>query len=91
MLLHRATEWFRTRAACYGAVIAIILEQLNAAPTTTVVEDPNPLVRIEPSSRDVAGWHPDELIQRSGGGSWVVVWSQSTDESASASPLMSAN
>lgn len=70
----RFRQWMRTRVACYGAVIAIILEQLDAFPRATVVENPNPLVRIREQPSDVDDWHPDELITRFSGRQYVLVW-----------------
>lgn len=72
----RFRQWMRTRVACYGAAIAIILEQLDAFPRSTVVENPNPLVRIREQPSDVGDWHPDELITRCSGRQYVLVWDQ---------------
>lgn len=64
----------RQQVACYGAVIAIILEQLNAYPRSTITETPNPLVRIREQPVAPDEWHPDELITRSTGRRDVLVW-----------------
>jgi hypothetical protein len=64
----------RTRVACYGAVIAIILQQLDAHPSATVTESPNPLVRIQDRGIETEEWHPDELITQQSGQTYVVVW-----------------
>lgn len=90
MLFHPG-DWFRNQIACYGAVIAIVLEQLDAAPRTTVAEDPNPLVRVQASGCETSGWHPDELIQRDNGETCVLVWSHGLDSIGEQPPTMSAN
>jgi hypothetical protein len=87
----RPGEWFRNQIACYGAVIAIILEQLDAAPRSTLTENPNPLVRIRDAGQDNAGWHPDELIERGDGRACVLVWSHRLDAEYEPNPVMSAN
>ncbi|MEX2425528.1 MAG: hypothetical protein WD401_02080 [Thermomicrobiaceae bacterium] len=69
-----AQRWVRTRIACYGAAIAIILEQLSAFPQSTVTESPNPLVRVRDIQDLETGWHPDELITGIGGRQNVLVW-----------------
>ncbi|TVR74910.1 MAG: hypothetical protein EA415_05205 [Sphaerobacteraceae bacterium] len=84
-------NWFRNQIACYGAAIAIILEQLDAAPKSTVVENPNPLVRVQPSGDESADWHPDELIRRDNGDAFVLVWSHSLTSGRDYHPAMSAN
>jgi hypothetical protein len=70
------TQWIRTRVACYGAAAAIIMEQLNAYPNTTVVETPTPLVRIRERQRLERDWDPDELVTRKSGRRDVLVWEQ---------------
>lgn len=67
-------EWTRRQVACYGAVIAIILEQLDAYPRSTITKDPNPLVRIREQAHAPGGWHPDELITQPSGQQFVLVW-----------------
>jgi hypothetical protein len=68
------TNWMRQRLACYGAVIAIILQQLDSFPRTTVTESPNPLVRIRDGALSHHDWHPDELVTRDSGERFVIVW-----------------
>lgn len=72
--MQRAGNWMRRQLATYGAAIAIILEQLDAYPRSTITEDPNPLVRIRERGNDCSGWHPDELITRTSGEQYVLIW-----------------
>jgi hypothetical protein len=74
----RARHWMRQQIATYGAAIAIILEQLDSSPRSTIPEDPNPLVRIRDEAAGETYWHPDELITRASGRQYVLIWGQST-------------
>ena len=67
-------QWFRSQIACYGAVIAIILQQLDSSPRTTITDSPNPLVRIDDRGIPEDDWHPDELIVGGAGRQYVLVW-----------------
>ncbi len=59
--------------ACYGAALAIILDQITGHPSATMAESPNPLVRVQERDRSLGEWHPDELVERSGI-NYVLVW-----------------
>jgi hypothetical protein len=67
-------RWIRNQIACYGAAIAIIVEQLNTAPSSAPPESPPPLIRLRERFADETGWHPDELIRRSCGRLDVLIW-----------------
>ncbi len=87
--MQQAGNWMRRQLATYGAAIAIILNQLDAAPRSTITEDPNPLVRISERSPDYCGWHPDELITRASGDQFVLTWDLKGSESTG--PQISSN
>jgi hypothetical protein len=72
----RLTDRLRQRLACYGAVIAIVLQQLDSFPRATVTESPAPLVRIRDGAVSGNEWHPDELITRLSGKRYVIVWDE---------------
>jgi hypothetical protein len=83
--------WFRNRLACYGAVIAIILQQLDSYPRSTVMESPNPLVRIREQPTGESDWHPDELITRVSGQRYVVVWEGASSQQENHPPRVYRN
>jgi hypothetical protein len=84
-------EWMRTQVACYGAVIAIILQQLDAHPTATVTESPNPLVRVQDRWVGTDEWHPDELVTQQSGRTYVVVWDDRRRRDATMSARILSN
>lgn len=81
----------RRQLATYAAAIAIILNQLDAAPRSTITRDPNPLVRISDHPSDSSGWHPDELIVRATGTPYVLTWDLHLPGSESTGPQISSN
>ena len=81
----------RRQLATYGAAIAIILNQLDAAPRSSITRDPNPLVRISERTSDYAGWHPDELITRASGAQYVLTWDLHLPGSEPTGPQISSN
>jgi hypothetical protein len=72
--MRQARKWMQRQVASYGAAIAIILEQLNAYPRSTITDNPNPLVRIRDEDLATGDWHPDELLTLRTGRQYVLIW-----------------
>jgi hypothetical protein len=85
------TNWMRQRLACYGAVIAIILQQLDSFPRTTVTESPAPLVRVRDGALSDHDWHPDELVTRDSGRQYVIVWDGALRQNMTRSSRIGSN
>jgi hypothetical protein len=54
----------------------MILDQLGFVPRSTVLETPNPQVRVQHRFAGQSGWHPDELVDGACGRRCVLVWDE---------------